>query len=96
MCYGKLMEETSVVKQETGMIEKVLPREEETELVEVLKDDDQMKSSENSEKKESVEHLPDDSDMSSMGLNDNSIQVTDIITPVRDENLEYLKWKAGS
>ena len=85
------MEETSVVKQETQMLEKALPREEETELVEVLKDDDQMKSSENSEKKESVDLLPDDYDMNYMGLNDNLIQVTYITTPVRYENLRTTK-----
>ena len=73
------------------IIEETLPMEEEAGLVEVLKDDDQVKSSENSEIKESVEHLSNDPDMSSMGLNDNSTPDTDIITPVYDENLEQQK-----
>ena len=40
--------------------------------------------------------LPNDYDMNHKGLNDNLIQVTDIITPVRYENLGQQKQKVGS
>merc|ERR1712236_94381 len=94
----ELIEETksfSVLKQETQIVEEKLPVEEKAGLVEVLKafikEDDQIKSSENSKTEEPVEYLSNDSDMGSMGSDDDSISDTDIIIPTSDEKPEQQK-----
>merc|ERR1712050_448979 len=102
----ELLEETkafSVLKEETQIpekepiVEEKLPAEEKAGLVEVLKafikEEDQNKCSENSKNEEPVEYLSNDSDMGSMGSDDDSISDTDIIIPTSDEKPEKQKFE---
>jgi len=80
----KMVEKTEIIEGEEK-----LPVEEKAGLVEVIKtfikEDDQIKFSENSKNEEPVEYVSNDSDIGSMESDDDSISDTDILIPTPDE-----------